>query len=320
MSEVQDAARWPGEEQDGTSDGACTVRVMTVADVDVVTALDAKETKRNRKAYYADKIARCIREPRINTSLLAELDGAPVGFLIGRLLFGEFGIPATRAVLDTFGVHPGFRHQGVGRALMHQYRRNLQALRVEAIDTLVDWDRFGLLAFLKSMGFRPSRDVDLVWDIARYPFAGREVAVTVRAAEQGDLEAITRMDAEATGESRRDYVEATWKASQAQPEHNRFLLAEQDGEPAGFIVANRYQGEFGIQEARGVIDFIGVRERFQHQGVASGLLQALLGWLEAQGVTQMETLCRWNDWELLRFFEYAGFRPSSRLNLEWRFD
>ena len=49
-------------------------------------------------------------------------------------------------------------------------------------------------------------------------------------------------------------------------------------------------------------------------------MQHLLGWLRERGVTQMETLCRWNDWELLRFFEYAGFRPSARINLEWRFE
>ena len=36
---------------------------------------------------------------------------------------------------------------GVASALLEQYRKNLAALRVEAIDTLVEWDRFGLLAF-----------------------------------------------------------------------------------------------------------------------------------------------------------------------------
>lgn len=61
------------------------------------------------------------------------------------------------------------------------------------------------------------------------------------------------------------------------------------------------------------------REKFRHQGVASALLETLLAWLKEAGVTRIETLCRWNDWESLRYFGYVGFRPSSRIGLMWRF-
>jgi ribosomal protein S18 acetylase RimI-like enzyme len=320
MSETIHEPYWDDGQEPGGEAAPCSVRIMRESDVDAVVALDAKQTGQPRRAYYAEKIARCIREPRLNTSLLAEADGAPVGFLIGRLFFGEFGIPATRAVLDTLGVHPGFRKQGIAAALLAQYRKNMEALRVETIDTLVEWDRFDLLAFFKRTGFRPSRDVDLVWDIARYPFAARAQPVDVRPAERADLAIMTALDQVVLGECRADYFAAKWRALQTNPEQNRFLVAELHGEPAGYLVAGLYHGEFGIQVTRGVIDTLGVRERFQHQGVGSGMLQHLLGWLQERGVTQMETLCRWNDWELLRFFEYAGFRPSNRVNLEWRFE
>jgi ribosomal protein S18 acetylase RimI-like enzyme len=321
MSETNREPRWDEAAPDDQSqDEPCRIRIMRVADVTAVVALDAKQTGQTRDRYYADKIGRCVREPRLNTSLLAEVDGAPVGFLIGRLFCGEFGIPATRAVLDTLGVHPAFRKEGIATALLDQYRKNLEALRVEAIDTLVDWDRFELLAFFRSTGFRPSRDVDLVWDVARYPFAARAQSVQVRPAEAADLPAMVAADREVLGESREEYFADKWRAAQMNPEQNRMLVAEAAGEPAGYLVAGLYRGEFGIQLTRGVIDTLGVRERFQHQGVASGMLQHLLGWLQERRVTQMETLCRWNDWELLRFFEYAGFRPSHRLNLEWRFE
>lgn len=306
-------------ERRGDRDAPFTIRLMTEADVELVSALDARQTGQSRRAYYADKIARCIHEPGINTSLLAESDGAAVGFLIGRLFFGEFGIPSTRAVLDTLGVHPDFRHQGVAHTLVEQYAKNLSGLRVEAIDTLVDWDRFDLLAFFKSVGFRPSRDVDLVWDVARFPFAAPDHEARVREATEADLPVIAAMDQEVLGQSRSSYFAAKWKAAQATPEDHRILLAELEGEPAGAMVANLYRGEFGIAGSRGVIDSLAVREHFQHHGVASAMVQHLLGWLAARSVTQMETLCRWNDWELLRFFEYVGFRPSARVNLEWRF-
>lgn len=308
----------PGEELPGEVDERWLIRTMTPADVDAIVALDARESPHPRPSYYRDKIAACVSEPGLNTSLLAEQDGAPVGFLIGRLFFGEFGIPATRAVLDTLGVHPSFRRQGVASVLLEQYRKNLSALRVDTIDTLVDWDRFDLLAFFKRHGFRPSRNVDLVWNLERYPFAASPRGVDVRDAGEADVEVIMGIDTEAVGEARPEYIATKCRAARKHPARHRMLVAEVGGEPAGFLDAAVFHGEFGIDSLRGVIDTLGVRERFRHRGVASALLQHLLAWLETQGATEMETLCLWNDWELLPFFAYVGFRPSARMNLEWR--
>ncbi len=313
-----DALREPPDAQPGEGEPRFPVRVLRDADLPAVIAIDAGATGSERSAYYREKYEACVFEPGINTSLVAEADGVPVGFLFGRLFFGEFGVPATRAVLDTIGVRPAFARRGVATALLAQYRKNLQALRVEAVNTLVAWDRLDLLGFFRHLGFRPSREMDLVWDTTRYPFRGRRGQVAVHGASAEDVAAVTAIDRETLHGSRSRYFAAKQSAAWERPERTRFLVARREGEVAGFLIASLFEGEFGIPTRRGVIDSFAVRERDRHQGVGSALMEHLMEWLRQREVTQMETLCHWNEWALLQFFEYAGFRPSARLNLEWR--
>jgi ribosomal protein S18 acetylase RimI-like enzyme len=210
------------------------------------------------------------------------------------------------------------RH-GIGRALLDQYRKNLHGLRVDAIDTLVDWERGDLADFFRAVGFRPSRSVDLVWDTGRYRFAGSASGVRIRRATGADLAAAGNLAAE-HGPSQSRYLAAKLAAAEARPDKNLFLAAELNGALAGVMIGSLFGGEFGINETRGVIDFLAVRESRQHHGIGSAIFSNLLERLNHLGVTRMETLVRWNNWPLLRFFEYVGFRPSTRLGLEWHFD
>ena len=74
----------------------------------------------------------------------------------------------------------------------------------------------------------------------------------------------------------------------------------------------------GLEEQRGVIDVFAVKESRQHQGIGSAIIANLLARVKKLGVRRMETMVRWNNWQLLQFLEYVGFRPSTRLNLERR--
>lgn len=315
---------YPMEDQDQPMErdlnSPIRIRVMEDSDLERMISIDAKAYGHVRRSYFEEKFAICLHDPGINTSLVAETDGIVIGFLVGQLYFGEFGIPVTRAVLHTLGVHPDFAHQHVAQKLLEQYRKNMEGLRVETIHTLVDWDRLELIGFFKSMGFRLSHELDLVWDTARYPFQGRDSEVEVGEASAADLSAVAEIDQETLSASRGKYFKGKLTAATERPKQNRFFVARLDGDPVGFLVASIFQGEFGIDEVRGVIDSFAVREKYRHHGVASALLEALLAWLRSSGVTRIETLCRWNDLELIRYFEYVGFRPSSRIDLMWRFE
>lgn len=294
------------------------IRQLSERDLPALIALDAKVSGRSRAAFLTGKFAACVRQPGLNMSLAAESDGRLVAFLMGRVFFGEFGVPVSRAVLDVIGVQPEFRRTGAARALVTQYAKNVTALRVEALDTLVAWDRFDLLAFFKSLGFKPSRSVDLEWDLASHPFVGRPSQARVRPATAQDLADVSHIDAEHIPPPRPAYFAAKLEAAQQRSGSELFLVAESGGQVAGFACGSLYQGEFGIDQARGVVDTLGIAERHRGSGVASALVAALRDHAARLGATRMETLCHWDQWELLRFFAYIGFRPSPRLNLELR--
>lgn len=322
LNEIYPSSDEESANQESGGGHGYNVRVLEERDLPAVVSIDLKAQGHAREAYYQAKFNACVRDPGINTSLVAENDGAIVGFLFGRLFFGEFGVPMERAVLDSIGVHPSFAGQHVAAALVAQYRLNMEALRVEAIDTLVGWNRFELLRFFQSAGFKPSRDVDLVWDLRQYPFQGGSTQVRVRNADPSDLKAVLAIDGELLDASRRRYLEARVEAALKRPERNCFVVAELGGAPdteiVGYLVSTLYHGEFGIDESRGALEAIGVHEDHRGAGTASAMLEAVLNWLHRSNVQYMETLCHWNDWNLLRYFEYVGFRPSARVNLEWR--
>ncbi|MFN3655635.1 MAG: GNAT family N-acetyltransferase [Pseudolabrys sp.] len=133
------------------------VRSMAAGDVRALAAIDRRITGRERSAYFQRKLTDALTESDVRVSLVAELDGVPVGFIMARVDLGEYGRVETTAVIDTIGVDPDYRKRGVGRALISQLLANLGTLRVEKLRTEVDWRDRDLLAYLDRCGFRPSQ-------------------------------------------------------------------------------------------------------------------------------------------------------------------
>lgn len=131
------------------------VRTLNEKDLEPIVGIDAAAMGRRRHEYYRDKVTSALRDSRMRMSLVAELDGVVVGFLMAQLHYGEFGRPEPTAVLDSIGVHPEWRDHHVGKALMRQFAMNAKALGVEVVRTEVSWDDFALLAFLRREGFAP---------------------------------------------------------------------------------------------------------------------------------------------------------------------
>jgi len=135
------------------------VRSMCEGDLRALVAIDRRITSRDRTAYFKRKLADAMTESDVRVSLVAELDNAPIGFIMARVDLGEFGRVETTAVIDTIGVDPDYQNRGVGRALISQLLTNLGTLRVEKVRTEVDWQNHGLLAYLDRSGFLPSQQI-----------------------------------------------------------------------------------------------------------------------------------------------------------------
>jgi GNAT superfamily N-acetyltransferase len=148
---------------------AVVVRGLKPEDLERVIALDAKHTGRRREEYFRIKLAQNLAETGIKVSLAAEIDGCFYGFLLARVYYGEFGTLEPTAVLDTIGVHPDFRKQGIGRALIRQLRTNLTGLGVPRLQTEVSWEDVELLVFFQHEGFRPADRFCLDLDLTARP-------------------------------------------------------------------------------------------------------------------------------------------------------
>src|ERR1039458_9409428 len=107
------------------------------------------------------KMQAALKETGVQVSLVAELDGHVVGFVLGQVFYGEFGRPEPVAIIDSLGVLPDFQKKNVARALMHQLRMNLKGLKIETIQTQVDWNQFELMKFFAKYDFKPAQKICL---------------------------------------------------------------------------------------------------------------------------------------------------------------
>jgi predicted N-acetyltransferase YhbS len=141
------------------------VRALKEGDLDAIVRIDATASGRTRREYYRDKVAASLRDSRVHMSLVAEVDGLVVGFLMSEMHYGEFGRAEPAAVIDSLAVHKDFRKRHVGAALMRQFVMNARAFGVEKIRTEVAWDALELVRFFSREGFHPGKRIVLERDL-----------------------------------------------------------------------------------------------------------------------------------------------------------
>ena len=137
------------------------IRLMTVNDFDAVVEIDDKILKASRLEYYEMKFDKLFKSKEfLPTSLVAEVeDGKVVGFVMAELYMGEYGISQDGATLDTIGVDPDYRHQGIGELLISEIFNHLRNLGVKKINTLVDKNDSRLIQFFMANKFNPSKNI-----------------------------------------------------------------------------------------------------------------------------------------------------------------
>jgi ribosomal protein S18 acetylase RimI-like enzyme len=139
------------------------VRLMKSDDFDAVVKIDKSILKTPRLEYYKYKFDKFfLSRDYIPTSLVAEDEnGTVVGFIMGELYMGEFGIFQDTATLDTIGVDPEHQRKGIGKLLLNEFIDHLKSLDVEKIGTLVNINDSRLMPFLNTNQFSPSKTISL---------------------------------------------------------------------------------------------------------------------------------------------------------------
>lgn len=136
-------------------------RLMNTDDFDAVVRIDEKVFNASRAEYYELKFEKLFRSKEyLPTSLVAEKeDGTVVGFVMGELYMGEYGISQEGATLDTIGVDPDYQHKGIGGWLINEFMDHLRDLNVKKVNILVDRNDSKLMHFFNANQFSPSKTI-----------------------------------------------------------------------------------------------------------------------------------------------------------------
>jgi predicted N-acetyltransferase YhbS len=153
----------PIEKGDPMTESNIKIRLMKADDFDAVVRIDEKVLKTSRPEYYEMKFEKLFRsKDYLPVSLVAEeKDGTVVGFVMGELYMGEYGLFQEEATLDTIGVDTDYQQKGIGEQLIDEFADHLKRVGVQKINTLVDWNDSKLIHFFSANKFSPSKTINL---------------------------------------------------------------------------------------------------------------------------------------------------------------
>lgn len=139
------------------------IRFMKAEDFDAVVGIDERVLKTSRLDYYKLRFEKLVNsKDYIPTSLVAEEEsGKVVGFVMGELYIGEYGISQERATLDTIGIDPAYQNRGIGEELINEFMDHLEHLGVQKVNTLVDLHNSELIGFFSANNFTLSQTINL---------------------------------------------------------------------------------------------------------------------------------------------------------------
>lgn len=147
-----------------TSSGSPVIRPMVPSDLDQIVAIDIKVLGKARPQYWQMKLSLVENRSQI-ASLVAELDGKVIGFIIGDVSRWEYGVPETIGWIDTIGVDPEYQRRGIARVLFTEMANSLKKAGVRSIITFVTRRDWRLLKFFNSIGFQEGDMINLELDL-----------------------------------------------------------------------------------------------------------------------------------------------------------
>jgi ribosomal protein S18 acetylase RimI-like enzyme len=132
------------------------VQVRSLSEVDLGDIVRIAE--KTRGAYqpdlWEDRVSYYLRRDP-EGSVVAESDGRVVGFMLGDVRAGEFGIEEPSGWIEVIGVDPDFGGRGVGRALADAMLERYRGRGVGRVRTMVDATMPEVEAFFTRLGFAP---------------------------------------------------------------------------------------------------------------------------------------------------------------------
>jgi ribosomal protein S18 acetylase RimI-like enzyme len=317
-----------------------TTRPLTETDFDTVVKIDSKITGRERPGFFQKRLQAALEEPKHFLYIGCELDGVLKGFLMGRLLQGEYGLNKPFAVIDVLDVDPESQGSGLGRALSQAFGEILESKKIDEVRSQADWRNHSILRFFEKTGFKLSARHILEREVSYMPtntmdeseyddaelneidFSDEEGdqlgalardPVFCRSLRADDLDTLIRIDRKIGNTDRSAYYERKVKEAMDETGIRVSLVAEIKGMVVGFVMARVDYGEFDRTEPIAVLDTIGVDPGFAHLHVGRALLAQLLGNLATLRLEKVRTEVGAEQIDLTAFLISNDFHPAQHL-------
>lgn len=319
-------------------------RPLAAGDLDAVVAIDTALTGRARRTYHERRLAAAKRAPGLHAQFAVEEGGRFSGYVLGKVLEGEFGRTEPAIRLEVIAVSPDSQGHGDGLALCEALESEARKRGIRELRTGASWHDHRMLQFLDHAGWslasshvidcrvadarlgssdeepvvvegreRPADQNDYGASLANdFEALARDLA-DVRSLSAKDLEAVVRIDRRLTGRDRGTYMKHRLEEALSESGIRVSLVARIEDSIAGYLMASADYGDFGRTEPVAIIDTVGVDPGFAHRGVGHALLSQLFINLGALRIERVETVLAKENLDLLEFFYHAGFGPSERL-------
>jgi len=114
-------------------------RPLTAGDLDAVVNIDTALNGRARRGYHERRLAAAKRAPKLHAQFAVEEGGRFTGYVLGKVLEGEFGRTQPAVRLEVIAVSPDSQGHGDGLALCEALeaearRRGIRELRKQERD------------------------------------------------------------------------------------------------------------------------------------------------------------------------------------------
>jgi GNAT superfamily N-acetyltransferase len=318
-------------------------RAFARGDLDAMVALDTSITGFPRREYFERRLACALRQPAMHAQLVARDAHGPAGYLLARVMAGEFGRTEPALRLEVIGVRPDAQGHGTGAQLLGGLIDFARRHGIREVRTAAAWNDHRMVPWLDAMGFtlaanhivdcpvaggryQPYRD-----DAQRAPEQNATPEINygappgddferlardsaqVGAMSPADLGDIVRIDRRITGRDREPYMRSKLDEAMDDAAIRVSLTARCYGTIVGFLMARADLGDFGRTAPVAVLDTIGVDPDYAHIGIGHALMSQLFANLGALRIDSVETVVAPHDLDLLGFLYQVGFAPSSRL-------
>ncbi len=147
-----------------TSSSSPVIRTMLPEDLNRIVEIDIRILEKSRTDYWEMKLELVEKRSQIS-ALVAELDNRVVAFIIGGASKWEYGVPEHIGWIDTIGVDPDYRGNGIARMLFTELTGRLKKVGVDTITTFVNRRDPILFKFFNRMGFQKGDMINLELDI-----------------------------------------------------------------------------------------------------------------------------------------------------------